>query len=488
MENELINLIEAYVGEYNKQEHPFLLFDIAHVNENDHTKVLLSILKFNNYQFLPSFLQRIGAPKFKNIIEKEEPTDQKPAIGNGNKGNGFIDLYFGYTSQNGDTEKFIIENKIYGAGDTEHQLARYIATVINPEMKNNDFNTICEKWEKGEGLSDDIDNLSHIHVVYLTADGSKRPSIKSLPKYFGGRDTDESDFNENEMKINYYPINYVDDIIPWLENVVLPNMPYSDNGIAIAGIRQYIESLKLMFSDKGNSEAVKNFVGVTTSKDKTTYDKIDSAISILKSLENKESEETMNIKKSLEDIGYDVADLNLQPLIRDLRVTMNNLFSVDLNGGWKTYVTPTFVLLFKDSWRSESDIKKGYNFPSIHINCSPTKNIFDTKKAKITLKIKADHLPTDTKVVKLLENWKFEGNRNRTISKILDLQLDSQTGDYKALFTQVVDKLKDNQVIKDIDRVIEEAKKEKKSYQEAVLERLIDYGTASESGNIPLQD
>lgn len=309
-----------------------------------------------------------------------------------------------------------------------------------------------------------------------------------MPKYFGGRDTDESDFNENEMKINYYPINYVDDIIPWLENVVLPNMPYSDNGIAIAGIRQYIESLKLMFSDKGNSEAVKNFVGVTTSKDKTTYDKIDSAISILKSLENKESKETMNIKRSLKDIGYDVADLNLQPLIRDLRVTMNNLFSVDLNEGWKTYFTPTFVLLFKDSWRSESDIKKGYNFPSIHINCSPTKNIFEAnnEKAKITLKIKADHLPTDTKIVELRSEWKFEGNRNRTISK--DLQLDSQAGDYEGLFTKVVDKLKDNQVIKDIDSVIEKAKKEKKSYQEAVLESLIDYGTASESRNIPISD
>lgn len=465
MENEekkLINLIEDYVGEYNKQEHPFLLFDIAHVNENDHTKVLLSILKFNNYQFLPSFLQRIGAPKFKNIIEKEEPTDQKPAIGN--KGNGFIDLYFGYTSQNGDTEKFIIENKIYGAGDTEHQLARYIATVINPEMKNNDFNTIWEVWKGGLPTNANSYDFSHIHVVYLTADGSKRPSIESLPKYFGGRDTDESDFNENEMKINYYPINYAEDILPWLENEVLPNMPYSDNGIAIAGIRQYIESLKLMFSDKGNSKAVKNFVGVTTSKDKTTYDKIDSAISILKSLENKESIETMNIKNSLKDIGYDVADLNLQPLIRDLRVTMNNLFSVDLNEGWKTYFTPTFVLLFKDSWRSESDIKKGYNFPSIHINCSPTKNIFEAnnEKAKITLKIKADHLPTDTKVVELPEKWKFEGNRNRTISKILDLQLDGQAGDYNDLFTQVVVKLKDNQVIKVIDSVIEKAKKKKK--------------------------
>ncbi len=468
-------LIIGYLNEYNSQEHPFLLFDLAHVNENDHTRVLLSILKFNNNQFLPSFLRTIGAPEYNGIVEV--PTDQKRAI------DGFIDLYFAYkTKENqteNQTEKFIIENKIYGAGDTYRQLARYIATVI-PSSDDKSFETICENWKKGEGLSD----LSHIHVVYLTADGSKRPSIESLPKYFGGRDTDESDFNENEMKINYYPINYAEDILPWLENEVLPNMPYSDNGIAIAGIRQYIESLKLMFSDKGNSKAVKKFVGVTASKDKTTYDKIDSAISILKSLENKKSK--MNIKRSLKDIGYDVADLNLQPLIRDLRVTMNNLFSVDLNEGWKTYFTPTFVLLFKNSWWSESDIKKGYNFPSIHINCSPTKNIFDTKKAKITLKTKADHLPTDTKIVKLRSEWKFEGNRNRTISK--DLQLDSQAGDYKVLFTQVVEKLKDNQVIKDIDSVIEKAKKEKKSYQEAVLESLIDYGTASESGNIPLQD
>ena len=44
----ITKLITDYIVNYNNQEHPFLLFDLAHVNENDHTRVLLSILKFNN--------------------------------------------------------------------------------------------------------------------------------------------------------------------------------------------------------------------------------------------------------------------------------------------------------------------------------------------------------------------------------------------------------------------------------------------------------
>ena len=66
--DQMVNLIIGYIGDYNQQEHPFLLFDLANVNENDHTKVLLGILKYNNYQFLPSFLQAIGAPEFYELV------------------------------------------------------------------------------------------------------------------------------------------------------------------------------------------------------------------------------------------------------------------------------------------------------------------------------------------------------------------------------------------------------------------------------------
>ena len=137
----IIDLIKSYTIDYDKEEHPFLLFDLAHVNENDHTKVLMGILKFNNCQFLPSFVQAIGAPELKSVFSL--PTDQKKAIGN--KGTGFIDLYFECENAKGAIEKVIIENKIYGASDTDCQLARYIATAINPEMSNDEFK---KTWEE----------------------------------------------------------------------------------------------------------------------------------------------------------------------------------------------------------------------------------------------------------------------------------------------------------------------------------------------------
>lgn len=459
MDNSIINLIKMYVDEYNNQEHPFLLFDPAHVNENDHTRVLLSILKLNKYQFLPSFLQTIDAPEYNTIVEA--PTDQKPAIGN--KGKGFIDLYFKYTSTNGDEEKFIIENKIYGAGDTERQLARYIATVI-PNKSNDDFDEIWNSWNNPDRefyQKVNVFDFEHIHVVYLTADGSKKPSLKSLPKYFGNRYNDDSEFDEGKMRINYYPVNYADDIIPWLENDVLPNMPYSDNGIAIAGIRQYIASLKSMFSDKSVSEVVMTFVGKEPNDD--TYNKIDSVISNLRNRKGK--------KKDMDEInGYDVDCLILQPLIRDLGTAFNKLYSFSDNG-WQFYFTPSFVLLFKDSWWSESDIKKGYNFPSIHINCSPTKNFFETDKC-ITCRIKADHLPKNTNVVDLNDNWQFEGNRNRTISKILLKDISrKRDNDYNEFIKQIVKELDAKEEIKKLDDIIKEAKETKKSYQETILEK-----------------
>ena len=468
MNDSIIYLIQKYVDDYNSQEHPFLLFDPAHVNENDHTRVLLSILKYNNCQFLHSFLQTIHAPKFKEI--KDPPTAQKPAIGE--KGKGFIDLYFEYFSQNNqtETEKFIIENKIYGADDTKYQLARYIATVIYPDKNNDDFlNDIWNNWkENKDGINNGnaINDFTHIHVVYLTADGSKKPSLNSLPKYFGGRDKDESDFDENNMKINYYPVNYVDDIIPWLENDVLPNMTYSDNGIAIAGILQYIASLKLMFSNKDISDAVKEIVEETLND----YKKLTDTISILRSLANRkyDDENVKNIKDSLDAIGYDVDKLILQPLIRELSVKFNKLYSFSLNNGWQSYFTPSFVLLFKDSWWSESDIKKGYNFPSIHINCSPTKSFFESPK-NITYKIIADHLPTNTEIVDLNNKWQFVGNRNRTISKKLQLSCSEQTDDYKKFINNIVRILDKKVKTEEIDKIIEDSKKKKESYQVTIL-------------------
>ena len=391
---EIIDLIKSYTIDYDKEEHPFLLFDLAHVNENDHTKVLMGILKFNNCQFLPSFVQAIGAPELKSVISL--PTDQKKAIGN--KGTGFIDLYFECENANGTTEIVIIENKIYGASDTDCQLARYIATAINPKMSNDEFKKTWEKWKKDDNDPQFIEeNFRNIHVVYLTSDGTKKPKLTSLPKYFGNSE-DEDNVDFEAKHINYYPINYLENIIPWLENDVLPQMPYFDEGIAIAGIRQYIASLKAMFSSKGNSDSIGKFVGELPDADVERYNQIIETMDLLKALSNVDSnknnnaEEVDRIKKEInKDEKIELKDLQLQPLIRELRAAAIDIFSGDgaeLGEDWKLYFTPSFICLYKQSW-ADLDSRK-YSIPSIYL-CGDQTNKFLTGKHP-NWRLQVDHL------------------------------------------------------------------------------------------------
>lgn len=472
----ITKLITDYIGDYNDQEHPFLLFDLAHVNENDHTRVLLSILKFNNYQFLPSFLQTIGAPQYNGVV-KAPPTDQKQAIGD--KGKGFIDLYFEYRSENSD-EKFILENKIYGAADTKHQLARYIATVIDPEMSNDDFlQKIWKKWANNQdGKFGKNVAFEHIHVVYLTADGSKKPRLYSLPKYFGNRDNDDSEFDESNMRINYYPVNYADDIIPWLENDVLPNMPYSDNGIAIAGIRQYIASLKSMFSSRGNSTAVEDFVKkITFNDDLDKYKKIIQAMDVIKSLADKNSRataknknKTNELKTKLEEKGFDVEAMpELQSLVRELRVCAMEIFANDgseLGGDWKLYFTPSFIFLYRQRW-ADLDTRK-YSIPSIYFVTS-TLDFINNKETK--WKLQVDHLNKDTN--EEISPFKL-GNHGKTASYELQNgrnmpKQENRKEYYKSLVTEL------KEFVTVVDEVVNEEysnNNDRKGFQQRVLNKL----------------
>jgi len=390
----IIDLIKSYTIDYDKEEHPFLLFDLAHVNENDHTKVLMGILKFNNCQFLPSFVQAIGAPELKSVISL--PTDQKKAIGN--KGTGFIDLYFECGNANGAIEKVIIENKIYGASDTDRQLARYIATAIKPKMSNDEFEKTWEKWVKDDNDTQfKEEDFRNIHVVYLTSDGTKKPKLTSLPKYFGNSE-DEDNVDFEAKHINYYPINYLENIIPWLENDVLPQMPYFDEGIAIAGIRQYIASLKAMFSSKGNSDSIGKFVGELPDADVDRYNQIIETMDLLKALSNVDSNKNNNakevdrIKNEInKDEKIELKDLQLQPLIRELRAAATDIFSRDgaeLGEDWKLYFTPSFIILYRQSW-ADLDTRK-YSIPSIYL-CGDQTNKF-LKGDHPNWRLQVDHL------------------------------------------------------------------------------------------------
>ena len=316
------NLLSEFYKEYESKNNRFLLFDLANANENANTKVLKHLLQHNNHQFLPSFLKRVGLPAISDF-STIQVTDQEKAIGP--KDTGFIDLYIKY-----DGLSVIIENKIYGAGDTDKQLARYIATVN--EVENVEFDT----WYNNPNPTVNKET----HVVYLTADGTKEPTDDSLPQNI-------------KNLINYYPINYIDDILPWLKEDVLPNLSYGADGIMIAGVLQYIAFLEQILSNESSGVVNKFFDSLQGTDDVVKYKTLLTAIP-------KNDKVPDNVKKSLR---------------KQLEARAEAIFSGDVDGEWMLHFTPTFILLYKKSWAA-LDTRK-YSIPSLNIYAGSTKYFLD---------------------------------------------------------------------------------------------------------------
>ncbi len=347
------NLVDEFCKEYESRNGKFLLFDLANANENANTKVLKFLLQYSTQQFLNSFLNRIGLPKPNGPVSI---TDQEKAIGPTTT--GFIDLYIQY----GDVH-IIIENKIYGAGDTEKQLARYIATVNG--VSNKDFDV----WYANPSV------CKNTHVVYLTADGTKEPSDDSLPE-------------ELKSLITYYAINYNDDILPWLEEDVMPNIPYADDGMMIAGVRQYIAFLKQLLTSE-SSDVVNAFVEWLNGND------VDNYYSLLGAINPKIKYEPENVIKSLR---------------KQLGARAEAIFSGDVEGEWVLHFTPSFILLYKKSWAA-LDTRK-YSIPSLYLYAGST-DYFLKNKCLSTLTLGVDHLSPSMKVTFL--DLKF-GNHDKSVA------------------------------------------------------------------------
>ena len=424
------NLVEEFYKEYESKNGKFLLFDLANANENANTKVLKYLLQYNNYQFLYSFLERVGLPQ-PNNDSNVNITDQRKALGP--KDTGFIDLYIQY-----DDVHIIIENKIYGAGDTKQQLARYIATVN--DVSDKDF----EEWYNNNNPT----VSQKTYVVYLTADGTKEPSADSLP-------------DKLKRCINYYPINYNDDILPWLEEDVMPNITYADDGMMIAGMQQYIAFLKQAPSDDSSKvveEFVKNLSG-------TDVDKYTSLLQLIKDNSGKDKDND-NVMKSLRkqlNSGKD-NDNVMKSLRKQLGDCAEAIFSGDvasIAGDWILHFTPSFIILYKKSWAA-LDTRK-YSIPSLYLYAGSTNSFLENSKLqKLTLGI--DHLSPRMK--ESYQNLNF-GNRGKTVAfELLDKQdLDtiecSDVNDQKArkkFYCDILNKISNK--INKIDKVVVEMLKE----------------------------
>ena len=213
----LLKTIEEFHKTYlelkEKLPYSFNLLDEVRANENAHSKILAKLLAYkegDNYPFLNSFFQFIGFDDLCKVIDKPEIKAEKERIDISIKDKKYA---------------VIIENKIHNAPEQKKQVDRYVEIV-------------------GAKYSQD-----KIFVLYLTHNGG-HPSLYSLSKEI-----------KQELKDNYKAINYKNDILPWLEQNILPNCKFQ-HSMLISGIQQYIDHLKGMFKTRENmnkmNEQLKN--------------------------------------------------------------------------------------------------------------------------------------------------------------------------------------------------------------------------------------
>ena len=361
------SLVQPYYEEYKARNKRFLLFDIAHANENSHTRLLLELLRYKENLFLSSFIKRLGLPEYMNLIKI---SDQEPAVAKTKQRKGYIDLYISYQSKKGKIQ-VIIENKIYGAVDTPKQLARYVASINGITKEGFD------KWYASPSV------CMNTHVVYLTADGTKEPN-----------EGQKSDFSlpeklEKALKTNFCRVNYANDILPWLEEDVMPNIPYEEDGMMIAGLRQYIAYLKQLLSDEV-SEVVEDYVKSIKGNDIEKYNQLLNAI----------------------DKEYDdIPEIVIKSLRKDLRSRAEAIFAGDVPDGWVLHFTPSFIIFFKKSWAA-LDARK-YSIPSLYIYAGSTKTFLE-RGCFNNLKLGIDHLSPSLKN-DYMQYEEYFGNHDKNI-------------------------------------------------------------------------
>jgi hypothetical protein len=218
---------EVYQREKNKLPFSFNVIDELHINENGHSRVLAKLLQYKvdgKYTILESFINLLQSKCQCAMNIKVN----SPDISNEqNRIDALVEERGKYA--------IIIENKIYWAVDQDNQIDRYVNCV-----KNSGF------------VLDEFGILKNVFVVYLTQDGTKEVSNAS--------------FNEARKKLGwkndkeqgqFIPINYKNDILPWLKNDVLPNCTLKEELLS-SGIKQYIDFLEGLFGLRNNQIILMN--------------------------------------------------------------------------------------------------------------------------------------------------------------------------------------------------------------------------------------
>ena len=216
---EIIKTAKALETEKNKAKsrHPYNVFTAWDMNENDHTKLLLALLRYQGLDgrpaLLTSFLDRFAKGRG-GMIHYKSPKDVcirfNPRFEDDAK-YGFMDGLITFTA-NAKHIAVIIENKIYDAPDQDDQIRRYITHMTQEESIS----------------------LDHVWVFYLTGDGLKEVDEKSYDP--------DGENEKTNIGSRFVSIDYKYGILKWLKEDVLEARVYPESLTAV--VRAYVQSLE----------------------------------------------------------------------------------------------------------------------------------------------------------------------------------------------------------------------------------------------------
>lgn len=199
-----------------KRPRPYNAFREWGMKENDHTKLLLSFLRYTNtkeqYRVLRKFLERFT--KGRGAMIHYKVPDDVQILFSPKYDKDFIDGLIILT-KNRQKYAVIIENKIYDAPDQKDQIRRYIKHVKDKE-----------KIE-----------LNSIWVLYLTSDNNKVIGKNSYKL--------EGEVPDTNIGNRFIQLTYSEDIINWLKEDILSLRIYPET--LTSSVRTYVDYLEDMF-------------------------------------------------------------------------------------------------------------------------------------------------------------------------------------------------------------------------------------------------
>ncbi len=211
---ELFVFFSAFIDVYNDEErklpYHINLIDELHADENAHSRILMKLFqqkspKSKKMEIFENFIEFIKE-KYNEKIEFQKINILNPIITCEKER---IDIWIR------DSEYVIIvENKIAWASDQDKQLERYIESSKSKNYKE-----------------------EQIYVLYLPPIYDKTPGQESWGKYF----------NNNIHSERYLNLSYKDDILPWLNNIILTTVEFDENYLYSA-IIQYIDHIEGKFN------------------------------------------------------------------------------------------------------------------------------------------------------------------------------------------------------------------------------------------------